>query len=267
MIYTLNADEINRQNGFVGAVGIGIGYKSHSSDSSAISGVVTSLNGSFGWNWKDYAKMEFSGVLGAGTNNINGNYPMGVTNSLSNLNFKGGMFLNFGFDGKGGYNVLSPLKSWDNALFINGGANIDILLNSATYTPFATQFSLLNFFLELEGRSAINKKWRIDYFVRGLFGANITSIGGNDIQVSSPATQSSVFGGKIGLGFSYKIGDEAFFFMRLVGTYHHISKGEIIHIAIQNNPQTNGLIANAKTDWRLPKNHLFYGGLHFGIGI
>ena len=266
-IFALNAEEAERQNGFIGAIGIRIDYKYHKADSSVVSGAITSLQGFIGWNWKDYVKMEFSGRLGAGSNNIKGDYPIGTQTQLSRLTFKGGAFLDIDFEGKVGYNTLSSLKMWDNALFFNIGTNVDISTHYATYTPFATQLSLINAFVELEGRSAINTHFSFDYFARGIVGIDIISIGGSDLLVSPLPASVLALGGKVGVGFRYKIGEKAYFFMRLVGTYYNIAKSPTANIAITSNPHTNELIPNAKSSFAYPKSHTLYGGLYFGIGI
>lgn len=266
-ILALNANEANYQNGFIGAIGIRIDYKYHKADSSVVSGAITSLQGFIGYNWKDYVKMEFGGKLGAGSNSIKGKYPIGTSTQLSHLTFKGGAFLDIDFEGKVGYNTLSSLKMWDNALFFNLGTSTEISTHYATYTPFATQLSLINAFVELEGRSAIDTHFSFDYFARGILGIYNISISGSDLTATPSPSSVLMLGGKVGVGFRYRIGERAYFFMRLVGTYYNTAKSPATNIAITSNPHTNELIPNAKSSFAYPKSHTLYGGLYFGIGI
>lgn len=264
--------ESNRQNGFVGRIGIGADYLYHKADSSSVSGVVMSANGALGWNWRDYAKMEVAGFIGAAPNDIKGAYPIGATQignqPLSNFNFKGGIFLNFGFEAKGGYNISSAFKAWDNALFINAGAEVAILAHWATYVPYSTQLSFLNLFVELEGRSALTQKWAIDYFVRGFVGTSLIGISG-ELQTSESEifSQTSLWGVKLGIGTRYKIGDKAFVFVRLITAYYNLGAGQDKRISVNQNATLNGLNKGAEAIFKYPKSHSIYGGVQFGIGI
>ena len=267
----------NRKNGFVGRIGISADYLYHRADSSQnssnISGVIMSIQGALGWNWRDYAKAEVGLLLGAGPTDIKGAYPIGAeqigAQPLSNFSFKGGIALNFAFEAKGGYNISSAFKAWDNAFFINAGVEVAILSHFATYTPYSTQLGFLNLFVEIEGRSALTQKWAVDYFVRGFGGASLIGIGGEDLQTSESEifSQTSLWGVKIGIGTSYKISDKAFVFVRLVSAYYNSGAGQNKRISIKQNPSLNGLNAGAGANFKYPKSHLFYGGVQFGVGI
>ena len=262
----------NQRNGFVGRIGISADYLYHRADSQ-VGGVIMSIQGVAGWNWRDYAKLEVGLSLGAGPTDIKGAYPIGAvqigTQPLSNFDFKGGIALNFAFEAKGGYNISSAFKAWDNALYINAGAEMAILSHFATYIPYSTQLTFLNLFVEFEGRSAVAQKWAIDYFVRGFGGASVITIGGSDLQTSESEifSQTSLWGAKIGIGTSYTIGDKAFVFVRLVGAYYSVGAGQNKRISIKQNPSLNGLNGGASAIFKYPKSHSVYGGVQFGVGI
>ena len=261
-----------RRNGFLGRIGISADYLYHKADSE-LSGVVMSLNGALGWNWRDYAKLEVGAILGAGPMDIKGAYPIGAeqigTQPLSNFNFNGGIALNFGFELKGGYNISSAFKAWDNALYINGGIELAILSHWATYVPYSTVMGFVDLFVEVEGRSALSQKWAIDYFVRGFGGASVVTIGGEDLQTSANDMLSSarLWGLKVGFGGSYKIGDRAFVFVRLVSAYYNSGAGQSKRISIKPNATLNGVNAGAEANFKYPKSHSIYGGVQFGVGI
>lgn len=262
----------NQRNGFVGRIGISADYLYHKADSQ-VGGVIMSIQGVAGWNWRDYAKLEVGLSLGAGPTDIKGAYPIGATQigtqPLSNFDFKGGIALNFAFETKGGYNIASAFKAWDNALYINAGVEMAILSHFATYTPYSTQLTFLNIFVEAEGRSVVAQKWAVDYFVRGFGGASLITIGGNDLQTSESEifSQTSLWGAKIGIGTSYTIGDKAFVFVRLVGAYYSVGAGQNKRISIKQNPSLNGLNGGASAIFKYPKSHSIYGGVQFGVGI
>lgn len=271
-IENVKSDSSYRRNGFLGRIGIGADYLYHKADSK-LGGVVMSLNGALGWNFRDYAKLEMGASFGAGPINIKGAYPIGAaqigTQPLSKFHFNGGIALNFGFELKGGYNISSAFKAWDNALYINGGVEVAILSHWATYVPYSTMLGFMDLFVELEGRSALNQKWAIDYFVRGFGGASMINISSEDLQTSESDMLSSVrlWGLKVGFGGSYKIGDKAFVFVRLVSAYYNSSVGQSKHVSITQNPTTNGLNAGAAANFKYPKSHTLYGGVQFGVGM
>ena len=232
-----------------------------------------SLNGALGWNWRDYAKLEFGASLGAGPLDIKGAYPIGAqqigAQPLSRFDFSGGIALNFGFDLKGGYNISSAFKAWDNALYINGGFEVAILSHWTTYVPYSAVLGFLNLFVEVEGRSALSQKWAIDYFVRGFGGASVVNIGGEDLQTSEAdmLSEARLWGLKVGIGGSYKIGDRAFVFVRLVSAYYNSGAGQSKRISIKPNATLNGLNAGAEANFKYPKSHSIYGGVQFGVGM
>ena len=262
-----------RKNGFIGRIGIGADYLYHKAGDTTLGGVVMSLNGALGWNWRDYAKLEFGASLGAGPLDIKGAYPIGAeqigTQPLSRFDFSGGIALNFGFDLKGGYNISSAFKAWDNALYINGGFEVAILSHWTTYVPYSAVLGFLNLFVEVEGRSALSQKWAIDYFVRGFGGASVVNIGGEDLQTSEAdmLSEARLWGLKVGIGGSYKIGDRAFVFVRLVSAYYNSGAGQSKHISIKPNATLNGLNAGAEANFKYPKSHSVYGGVQFGVGM
>lgn len=272
---TLNADDLesNRRNGFLGRIGIGADYLYHKADSSIVSGIVMSAQGALGWNWRDYGKFEVGGFIGAGPTNIKGVYPIGAeqigNKPLSNFSFNGGTALNFGIELKGGYNISSAFKMWDNALYINSGVEVAILSHWATYVPYTTQLSFLSIFVELEGRSALSQKWILDYFVRGFGGSSLIGIGAEDLQSneSSIFSETNLWGLKLGFGTSYKIGDRAFAFVRIVASYYYSTLGQSKYIVIKQNATLNGLNKGAEANFKYPKSHSIYSGVQFGIGI
>lgn len=262
-----------RKNGFIGRIGIGADYLYHKAGDTTLEGVVMSLNGALGWNWRDYAKLEFGASLGAGPLDIKGAYPIGAeqigAQPLSRFDFSGGIALNFGFDLKGGYNISSAFKAWDNALYINGGFEVAILSHWTTYVPYSAVLGFLNLFVEVEGRSALSQKWAIDYFVRGFGGASVVNIGGEDLQTSEAdmLSEARLWGLKVGIGGSYKIGDRAFVFVRLVSAYYNSGAGQSKRISIKPNATLNGLNAGAEANFKYPKSHSVYGGVQFGVGM
>ncbi len=262
-----------RKNGFIGRIGIGADYLYHKAGDTTLGGVVMSLNGALGWNWRDYAKLEFGASLGAGPLDIKGAYPIGAeqigAQPLSRFDFSGGIALNFGFDLKGGYNISSAFKAWDNALYINGGFEVAILSHWTTYVPYSAVLGFLNLFVEVEGRSALSQKWAIDYFVRGFGGASVVNIGGEDLQTSEAdmLSEARLWGLKVGIGGSYKIGDRAFVFVRLVSAYYNSGAGQSKRISIKPNATLNGLNAGAEANFKYPKSHSVYGGVQFGVGM
>lgn len=262
-----------RKNGFIGRIGIGADYLYHKAGDTTLGGVVMSLNGALGWNWRDYAKLEFGATLGAGPLDIKGAYPIGAqqigAQPLSRFDFSGGIALNFGFDLKGGYNISSAFKAWDNALYINGGFEVAILSHWTTYVPYSAVLGFLNLFVEVEGRSALSQKWAIDYFVRGFGGASVVNIGGEDLQTSEAdmLSEARLWGLKVGIGGSYKIGDRAFVFVRLVSAYYNSGAGQSKRISIKPNATLNGLNAGAEANFKYPKSHSVYGGVRFGVGM
>lgn len=282
-IYALNAENLAvdskdslthyRKNGFIGRIGIGADYLYHKAGDTTLGGVVMSLNGALGWNWRDYAKLEFGATLGAGPLDIKGAYPIGAeqigAQPLSRFDFSGGIALNFGFDLKGGYNISSAFKAWDNALYINGGFEVAILSHWTTYVPYSAVLGFLNLFVEVEGRSALSQKWAIDYFVRGFGGASVVNIGGEDLQTSESdmLSEARLWGLKVGIGGSYKIGDRAFVFVRLVSAYYNSGAGQSKRISIKPNATLNGLNAGAEANFKYPKSHSVYGGVQFGVGM
>lgn len=262
-----------RKNGFIGRIGIGADYLYHKAGDTTLGGVVMSLNGALGWNWRDYAKLEFGATLGVGPLDIKGAYPIGAeqigAQPLSRFDFSGGIALNFGFDLKGGYNISSAFKAWDNALYINGGFEVAILSHWTTYVPYSAVLGFLNLFVEVEGRSALSQKWAIDYFVRGFGGASVVNIGGEDLQTSESdmLSEARLWGLKVGIGGSYKIGDRAFVFVRLVSAYYNSGAGQSKRISIKPNATLNGLNAGAEANFKYPKSHSVYGGVQFGVGM
>lgn len=262
-----------RRNGFLGRIGISADYLYHKAGGTTLDGVIMSVNGALGWNWRDYAKLEVGAILGAGPLDIKGAYPIGAeqigTQPLSRFDFSGGIALNFGFELKGGYNISSAFKAWDNALFINGGVEVAILSHWTTYVPYSTLLGFMNLFVEVEGRSALSQKWTIDYFVRGFGGASVVTIGGEDLQTSESEIASSarLWGLKVGIGGSYKIGDRAFVFVRLVSAYYNSGAGQSRRISIKPNATLNGLNAGAEANFKYPKSHSVYGGVQFGVGM
>lgn len=261
-----------RRNGFLGRIGISADYLYHKADSE-LSGVIMSVNGALGWNWRDYAKLEVGTSLGAGPLDIKGAYPIGAeqigAQPLSRFDFSGGIALNFGFELKGGYNISSAFKAWGNALYINGGVEVAILSHWTTYVPYSAVLGFMDLFVEVEGRSALSQKWAIDYFVRGFGGASVVTIGGEDLQTSESeiASNARLWGLKVGIGGSYKIGDKAFMFVRLVSAYYNSGAGQSKRISIKPNATLNGLNAGAEANFKYPKSHSVYGGVQFGIGM
>lgn len=269
--------ESGARTGFVGRVGIGGEYLNHKAGASRLDGLIMSINGTLGWNWRDYAKLEFSAGFGAGTNNIYGAYPIGATqigaqpllNQNFNTKFKGGAFIDFGGEIKGGYNPISILKAWQYPLFINLGGEMRFLAQGATLSPYATTIFTSNLFVELDGQARLNQKWTLEYLARFFVAAGSISIDGASI-TQSAADLSSIISGyglKFSLGTQYKMGKNAYFFTRLNLTYQNLSAGDTKQITISTNSTDEGINAGASANVRYPQSHTIYTGLQLGFGF
>ena len=264
--------ESGQRTGLVARASIGADYLHHKAGASRLGGLVMSINASLGWNWRDYGKLEFSGRFGAGTNNIYGAYPIGATQTgtqpLSSLSFKGGVFIDYGAEAKGGYNLASMFKAWKYPLFINFGSEFYTLVQSAVYTPYATGLVLTRFFVELEGGAVLNQKWALEYIARVSAAGGFIVISGVDITSSDASLDSATsgYGLKFGLGGRYKMGKNAYFFVRANVAYQNLGAGEHKSITIRQNPATNGLNAGASANVRYPASDSIYAGLQFGFG-
>lgn len=269
--------ESGARTGFVGRVGIGGEYLNHKAGESKLDGLIMSINGTLGWNWRDVGKLEFSGRFGAGTNNIYGAYPIGATqigaqpllNQNFNTKFKGGLFIDFGGEIKGGYNPISILKAWQYPLFINLGSEMRFLVQGASLSPYATTIFTSNLFVELDGQARLNQKWTLEYLARFFVAAGSISIDGISI-TQSAADLSSIISGyglKFSLGTQYKMGKNAYFFTRLNLTYQNLSACDTKQITISTNSTDEGINAGASANVRYPQSHTIYTGLQLGFGF
>ena len=265
--------ESGQRTGLIGRLSIGGDYLRHKAGDTTLDGLLMSINGTLGWNWRDYGKLEFSGRFGSGTNNIHGSYPIGATQTgaqpLSSLNtFRDGVFIEFGGEVKGGYNFASIFKAWKYPLFINVGSEIQALVQSATYSPYGTALILTNFFVELDGGIDLNQKWALEYLARVAAIGGIIEIGGFDITSSETSLNSSTSGYKLkfGLGGRYKMDKNAYFFARVNVIYQNLNAGTNKQITISQNPETNKLNAGASANVRYPASDMIYAGLQFGFG-
>lgn len=269
--------ESGQRTGLVARASIGADYLHHKAGASRLGGLLMSINGTLGWNWRDYGKLEFSGRFGAGTNNIYGAYPIGATQTgtqpLSSLSFKGGVFMEYGAEAKGGYNLVSALKAWKYPLFINFGSEIYAFVQGAVYAPYATGLALTRFFVELDGGAVLTQKWALEYAARVSLAGGSVTFSGVDL-TSNDASLDSIISGyglKFGLGGRYKMGKNAYFFARVNVAYQNLSAGEQKSITIKanpttNKPETNGLNAGASANVRYPASDSIYAGLQFGFG-
>ncbi|MGX3045888.1 hypothetical protein [Helicobacter sp. T3_23-1056] len=264
--------ESGQRTGLVASASIGADYLHHKAGESRLGGLLMSINASLGWNWRDYGKLEFSGRFGAGTNNIYGAYPIGATQTstqpLSSLSFKGGVFIEYGVEAKGGYNLASIFKAWKYPLFINVGSEIYALVEGAVYAPYSTGLVLTRFFVELDGGVVLSQKWALEYIARVSAAGGSVTFSGVDI-VSNESSLDSIISGyglKFGLGGRYKMGKNAYFFVRANVAYQNLSAGANKTIAIKTNPATNGLNAGATANVRYPASDSIYAGLQFGFG-
>lgn len=265
--------ESGQRTGFIGRIGIGAEYLNHKAGDSRLDGLLMSINGTLGWNWRDYGKLEFSGRFGSGTSVIHGAYPIGATQTstqpLSSLNtFRDGVFIEYAGEAKGGYNLTSSVKAWKYPLFINVGSEIQTLVQNAIYSPYATALILINFFVELDGGIGLSEKWSLEYLARVGATSGVIEIGGVDFSTSETSLNSTISGYKLkfGLGGRYKMGKNAYFFARANVIYQNLGAGQNKQITIKQNPETNKLNAGASAIVRYPASGTIYAGLQFGFG-
>ena len=264
--------ESGARTGFIGRVGIGGEYLNHKAGASRLDGLVMSINGTLGWNWRDIAKLEFSAGFGTGTNNIYGAYPIGATQigaqPLSSLKFRTTQVSRITYGAKVGFNPLSIARIYQYPLFINIGIESDTLGESTPYSPYATAVGGGMYFLELDGGIALNQKWGLEYLGRFYVGSGLVNIVYKTSQGTEKLESSTnVYGLKFALGFTYKMGKNAYFFGRFNLSYQTMSEGKTHSFGIANNASGNGLNPGASANVAYPANDTIFSGIQFGFGI
>lgn len=264
--------ESGARTGFVGRVGIGGEYLNHKAGESKLDGLIMSINGTLGWNWRDVGKLEFSGGFGAGTNNIYGAYPIGATQigaqPLSSLKFRTARVIHTTYGVKVGFNPLSIVKIYQYPLFINIGLEANTLEHIAVYSPYDIVAGGDMYFLELDGVIMLNQKWGLEYLGRfyiGYGGANIVYSSAQGRKRLDSST--NIYGLKFALGFTYKLGKNAYFFGRFNFDYQKMSAGKTHSFGIANNASGNGLNPGASANVRYPASDTIFSGVQFGFGI
>lgn len=264
--------ESGAHTGFIGRVGIGGEYLNHKAGASRLDGLIMSINGTLGWNWRDVGKLEFSAGFGSGTNNIYGAYPIGATQigaqPLSSLKFRTAAVVHLTSGVKGGFNPLSIAKIYQYPLFINIGLEANTLEQVATYSPYYTVVGGNMYFLELDGGIVLNQKWGLEYLGRFYIGDGGANIGYSSAQGTKKLSSSTnVYGLKFALGFTYKLGKNAYFFGRFNFDYQKMSAGKTHSFGIANDASGNGLNPGASANVRYPASDTIFSGVQFGFGI
>lgn len=264
--------ESGARTGFIGRVGIGGEYLNHKAGASRIDGLIMSINGTLGWNWRDVGKLEFDAGFGGGTSNIYGAYPIGATQigtqPLSNLKFRTAVVLHSAYGVKAGFNPLAIAKIYQYPLFINIGLIFNTLLETATYTPYYTTINGGGVFLELDGGIVLNQKWGLEYLGRFYVGDGATNIVYEAAQgIKKLSSSVSGYGLKFAIGFTYKMGKNAYFFSRLNFEYQTMGAGKTYSFGIADNATGNGLNPGASANVRHPASDTIFSGVQFGFGI
>lgn len=263
--------ESGARTGFIGRVGIGGEYLNHKAGASRLDGLIMSINGTLGWNWRDVGKLEFSGRFGTGTNNIYGAYPIGATQigaqPLSSLKFRTAAVVHLAYGVKGGFNPLSIAKIYQYPLFINIGLEGNTLEQFATYSPYYTVLGGNMYFLELDGGIVLNQKWGLEYLGRFYIGDGGANIGYLSQGIKTLSSSTNVYGLKFALGFTYKLGKNAYFFGRFNFDYQKMSAGKTHSFGIANDASGNGLNPGASANVRYPASDTIFSGVQFGFGI
>lgn len=263
--------ESGARTGFIGRVGIGGEYLNHKAGASRLDGLIMSINGTLGWNWRDVGKLEFSGRFGTGTNNIYGAYPIGATQigaqPLSSLKFRTAAVVHLAYGVKGGFNPLSIAKIYQYPLFINIGLEGNTLEQFATYSPYYTVLGGNMYFLELDGGIVLNQKWGLEYLGRFYIGDGGANIGYLSQGTKTLSSSTNVYGLKFALGFTYKLGKNAYFFGRFNFDYQKMSAGKTHSFGIANDATGNGLNPGASANVRYPASDTIFSGVQFGFGI
>lgn len=286
--HALKESDSGQRNGFIANIILGFDYINQTNGTTLfsniaapnntdkvaqISGARSTIGAEIGWNFRDYAKLEFNVLVGFAPSRVRGNFLSGFESNIlvdtiaGYYTFKDINYTNIAFGGKIGYNFSSITKNFNHAIFLNLGFNFNII-DYGSFIAYRVNESVI--FAELEGSKKLSSRFRLEYKAQIGYRLAFISLNGDAGNYYNNINDSiNGFNSLLSLGFLYNLTSSGSlaFFMRTNIAYNYLAAeryGRIVTTPV-NNINNMALDVGVSTLLKYPATYMLSSGIDFGF--